>query len=419
MPYKVVKDGDEFCVHKKNADGSVGEKIKGACHPTKDKANRQMAALYVAESEDEGKSLVIDNEELIELLKTIGSLPLDTHDEELTTKRDVRPEVGGGVDVDKLKDSDFVLAKERAFPIVTPADVMDAVKSWGRYKGSVSFETFKSNLIKLAKRKGAKFVAALPQEWKEDMKKSYEDFIAENPSDMVVPGVGFPIKTLGGNRLGFYGYLWGDHTKKDLHGEFFTPRTDGLRELFDQLGSLPFTYHHAANGVMKAAVIGLLDVMEEDDIGMWVEVQIKNHELYRKFIKPLVDNDVLYPSGETLVGAKQVAKDGEIRRWVTSGMTGTTAPAEWRMIAYPIDELKGLLEASGHYTESQIKAVMKSLGADVNEISAADDVNDKPNVDESDMVKSVPEGAGKARLLAAFELELHRTKLAALELELL
>lgn len=77
----------------------------------------------------------------------------------------VDPDVGGGVDRDELKDSDFVFPDERKFPIVTPDDVPDAVSSWGRYKGSKSFDEFKSRLTALCRRKGASFLAKLPESW--------------------------------------------------------------------------------------------------------------------------------------------------------------------------------------------------------------------------------------------------------------
>lgn len=53
MPWKVYADGNQFCVHKQNADGSKGEKV--ACHPSKEKADAQLRALYANYHEaDEG-----------------------------------------------------------------------------------------------------------------------------------------------------------------------------------------------------------------------------------------------------------------------------------------------------------------------------------------------------------------------------
>lgn len=47
MPYTIVKSGNRYCVHKKNDDGSAGKRI--ACHDSRDKAARQMRAIYANE----------------------------------------------------------------------------------------------------------------------------------------------------------------------------------------------------------------------------------------------------------------------------------------------------------------------------------------------------------------------------------
>ena len=72
---------------------------------------------------------------------------------------------------DALPDEDFVIPSSRNFPITSPQAVSDAVSSWGRYRGDVSFETFKRNLIRIAMRKGQDYVDALPQEWQDEMQK--------------------------------------------------------------------------------------------------------------------------------------------------------------------------------------------------------------------------------------------------------
>lgn len=82
-----------------------------------------------------------------------------------SSKEKADPTVGGGVVRSKLSNSDFVLPG-RKFPVVKPGDVSDAVSSWGRYKGSISFDEFKSRLMALCRRKGEAFVNALPKDWK-------------------------------------------------------------------------------------------------------------------------------------------------------------------------------------------------------------------------------------------------------------
>jgi hypothetical protein len=74
----------------------------------------------------------------------------------------------GGVKRTELKDSDFLIPSERKFPIMTGQDVKDAVSSFGRYKGEISYEEFKAKLVKIAKRKGLQ--SSLPKTIKEEFK---------------------------------------------------------------------------------------------------------------------------------------------------------------------------------------------------------------------------------------------------------
>lgn len=78
-------------------------------------------------------------------------------------RRDEDPNVGGGVDRDKLPAEDFA-GPDRSFPIVEPKDVHDAAQSLGRAKGDR--DAIKAKIIAIAKRKGADFEARLPEAWK-------------------------------------------------------------------------------------------------------------------------------------------------------------------------------------------------------------------------------------------------------------
>lgn len=70
---------------------------------------------------------------------------------------------------EQMADADFVIPESRNFPVITPDDIPAAVSSWGRYRGPVTFEEFKSRLIALAESKGTEFVDALPEEWKKEI----------------------------------------------------------------------------------------------------------------------------------------------------------------------------------------------------------------------------------------------------------
>ena len=74
-----------------------------------------------------------------------------------------------------------------SFPIVTPADVPDAVSNFGRMSGSMSYDEFKKRLVSFAKKKGAKFVAALPSTIKKEFDLADATQIAVFPDKYVDP----------------------------------------------------------------------------------------------------------------------------------------------------------------------------------------------------------------------------------------
>lgn len=255
-------------------------------------------------------------------------------DEDEALKRQMDENVGGGVDRDKLEDDDFVIPESRNFPIVTPADVGDAVAAWGRYQGDVTFETFKRRLIALCERKGKRFVAALPAAWKEEM----------NASKTVHPGT---LKALGRQRIGGYAVLWGDPDHRDLTNEYFTPETEELDAIFQRMKALPSLYDHASDGAMKSAVVAKVDLMEPDDVGMWFEAQLLQSDKYRAAILQLIERGALGVSTGTLPWARKVAQDGRILRWPIAEISLTPTPAEYRMMERPVSEIKAAWTAIG------------------------------------------------------------------------
>jgi len=90
-----------------------------------------------------------------------------------------------------LKDSDFLYPQERSFPIVSPADVKDAVNSFGRSKGK-NYEDFKRRLVRKVKSKGAEFVKALPQTIKDEykIKASEEEDLMEYKNEFIEMALG-------------------------------------------------------------------------------------------------------------------------------------------------------------------------------------------------------------------------------------
>lgn len=93
----------------------------------------------------------------------------------------------GGQKRSDLKDSDFLFPSKRSFPIVTPADVPDAVSNFGRMSGNMSYDEFKNKLVSFVKKKGAKFVAALPNTIKKEFDLADATQIAVFPDKYVDP----------------------------------------------------------------------------------------------------------------------------------------------------------------------------------------------------------------------------------------
>lgn len=157
------------------------------------------------------------------------------------------------------------------------------------------------------------------------------------------------IKSVGKNRVGSYLCLWGDPNHRDISGEWFSPRTEELTGIFDAVGKVPAIYHHAMDGAMKSLVIGTVDTMEKDDVGLWIEAQIQRHAEYQKFIAPLIDRKVLGWSSGTLPMARQVNKStGEIMRWPIVEASMTPQPAEMRMAwQWPVKNLKAAYLKAG------------------------------------------------------------------------
>ncbi len=98
-------------------------------------------------------------------------------------KRDFDPNVGGGVDRDKLPDSAFA-GPGRTFPIVKPGDVSDAAALAGHASDP---DAVRRNIIRIARRKGPQFVAELPDSWKDEAGKAAIPYALKRLHDLSCP----------------------------------------------------------------------------------------------------------------------------------------------------------------------------------------------------------------------------------------
>lgn len=345
MPYKVIKTNSEYCVHKENADGSVGEKV--ACHETKAMADDQVKALYASEA-DKATMMMDDNEsdggETSDVPSVSFSIP---EGKGLYAWADyVRSSWDHEVEEGDLRYSwvneifsDYVIVTRGYGPKSKNFKVPYTVSG-----DEVEFDVDNKQKVELK------------VEWVQKMFKSANGF--DSP---------LAVKALAEDRVGAYGIIWSDGSTRDSDGQYFDKNTKHLLDVFNGMGKIPYLVHHAADGVIKSTVIGEVDTMIIDDTGLWYEAKILQQDLYKKYVAKLVDNGKAYSSSGALPAAVKATKSGYISHWPIVEMSCTWTPSEYRMMSdgYTVEKLKS------HFNEIGIDST--ELFADENETEIADD----------------------------------------------
>ncbi len=135
------------------------------------------------------------------------------------------------------------------------------------------------------------------------------------------------LKSLGEGRVGGYLVIWGSPAQRDLQNEYFTPETDlGL----DWYPHRPVLYQHGLDARLKATVIGVIDTLKADAIGIWAEAQLDLYHEYAGAVRRLIEKGALAWSSGSLPHLVQVAADGCIKRWPIVEGSLTPTPAEPR-----------------------------------------------------------------------------------------
>lgn len=167
------------------------------------------------------------------------------------------------------------------------------------------------------------------------------------PKDNCGVPTGLAVKALGQHRIGGYAALWGGPDRKDLVEEYFTPETGEMLNVFDAVGALPLFYHHGMDETVKATVVGLVDIMQLDDVGLWYEAEMKKGNEYREAIAAMIAERSLHTSTGCLPGHRKVAPDGWLEQWCIVDISNTQTPMEYRMLERPVEELQAVYKAAG------------------------------------------------------------------------
>lgn len=149
------------------------------------------------------------------------------------------------------------------------------------------------------------------------------------------------------DRLGYVkGYLvrFGDTSKTDLEGDYFTKATDYG---FPAQGRVPLNlyYHHGMDSKVGRRAIGT-GYVKADDTGLWYEAQIDLADEYGRMIAKLAkDGKMGFSSGAAghLVERESKGIAAEIVRWPIAEASITPTPAEWRNTVKSIEDLYGMM----------------------------------------------------------------------------
>lgn len=148
-----------------------------------------------------------------------------------------------------------------------------------------------------------------------------------------------------------YIIMFGDKDSHDLEGiltpygnadgsagEFFTKATQ-LESAFTKAGRLPVNWEHGIKPDGKDIEqpgrddpLGYVDWKSArvDDTGVWVNRVLNRHHKYMRYIKILMDNDIIGTSSEAVRGSAKSLANGEVEIWPLSGDALTVMPVDWR-----------------------------------------------------------------------------------------
>lgn len=180
------------------------------------------------------------------------------------------------------------------------------------------------------------------------------------------------VKALGDGRIGGYLVRWGSPIDKDLQSEFFTANT--YLALDWPIPVRPALYQHGFDATLKTAMVGGIDTLTKDDIGVWAEAQMDMSNEYWQYIAQLIADGRLGWSSGALPQGVEVDQYGEIRSWPIIEGSLTPTPAEPRNMI----TMKHYSDAAG------LTAAYKSLGVPVPDALKTEAATESDPVEEAE-----------------------------------
>lgn len=169
-------------------------------------------------------------------------------------------------------------------------------------------------------------------------------------------------------RIGGYLVRWGDDQNRDLHGEYFAPDTDFRLEWFK---SRPLLYHHGIDETIGAEMIGEIDTVRRDKVGLWVEAQLRRAGDYWAGVRELIKQGLVGWSSGTVPHLATTLPDGKIASWPLIEGSLTVTPADPRSVGdvkYKIVDCGLLYNVDVNSTARAMKAANIAVPASLQEL---------------------------------------------------
>lgn len=150
-----------------------------------------------------------------------------------------------------------------------------------------------------------------------------------------------------------WGAPYGDPTRRDQHGEFFTARTDFALDLIPS--GRPLLIGHGL-GEAGPAVVGRITSVERRPGGLWITAQLDRAGAHFQRIKDGLLKGILGFSSATMAHLAKVSPSGEILAWplVEVSLTDSPASGDARIVS--------VRSAIAHFDEiGQPRSALKAL----------------------------------------------------------
>lgn len=150
-------------------------------------------------------------------------------------------------------------------------------------------------------------------------------------------------------RTGHYRVLalpFGSPTKKDLDGDYFSPRTDPKADWFSER---PVIFHHGVDSWVGSSKLGVQEQITRKADGWWGDVWLEKDNEYFPEVAKRIEQGTMYGSSGAMPHLVRKAKDGEILVWPHVEQTLSPRPRNHYAVVHAVKativhpELKDLL----------------------------------------------------------------------------